>query len=162
MSDIEITKPELKLEKYAFLRLYEHDLEMALQTLKVFRRCRNQEVKCALLRDITVTYCRPFSESKGNNFKKHHFNLNKFESETMKNLHEKIIGLRNSLFAHTDLHFKNPKIANWSTDEKKWFPMSFTGFDYTQLEDKISEIELLIKYSRQQLLIKMKKLEDTL
>ena len=154
-------KPESRLEKYAFLRLYEHDFEMALHTLKVLRRCRNNEVRYALLRDIIITYCRPFTESKGKEIKKHHFGFSKFESESMGNLHKKIIGLRNSLFAHTDLSFKNPQIANWSTNEKKWFPMSFTGFDYVQLDNETLEIESLIKYSKKRLLEKIQEFENS-
>jgi hypothetical protein len=153
-------KPDSKLETYAFLRLYEHDFEMALNTLKILRRCRNNEVRYALLRDIIITYCRPFAESKGKEIKRHRFGFGKFESESMKNLHKKIMGLRSSLFAHTDLIVKNPQIANWSTTERKWFPMSFAGFDYVQLDSEALEIEHLIKYSKKQLLEQIRKLEN--
>jgi tRNA U55 pseudouridine synthase TruB len=156
-----MVKPENRVEKYAFLRLYEHDLEMALQTAKIMNRYRKTDVKFALLRDLVVTYCRPFTESRGEGITKDFFAIKKFESNEMKELHNELMELRSSLFAHTDLNFKKTQIANWSNDEKKWFPMAFRGYDYTLLADKVPEIVKLISYARNQLVLQIRQYEES-
>ena len=156
-----MVKPEYKIEKYAFLRLYEHDFEMALHTIKLLRRCRNKEVRYSLLRDIVVTYCRPFTESRGKDIKKDFLGFKKYESENMKALHARLMHLRGSLFAHTDLTFKNPQIANWSEGDRKWFPMAFTFFDYEKLDGELPEIENLIKFTNKALIAQLREFEKS-
>ena len=141
-----MVKPVNQIEKYAFLRLYEHDFEMALQTIKTLDDHENNNVRYPLLRDIVVTYCRPFTESNGIGINKDFHGVKKFPNEQMKLLHSKLLTLRKELFAHTDLTYKNPKISNWSTDERKWFPMSFKGYDYELLNNELPNIQNLINY----------------
>jgi hypothetical protein len=144
-----MVKKENILEKYKFLRLYDMDFESALHTLKVLRRYKKKDVRYALIRDVIVTYSRPFTESKGFNIGKD-FCGAKFDDKDMKELHDELLRLRKELFAHTDLTYKNPKVRNWSTDTYKWFPMSFKGFDYKTLEDKLPEIKRLIEHVQKQ------------
>jgi hypothetical protein len=141
-----MVKPENQIEKYAFLRLYEHDFEMALQTIKTLGDHENNSVRYPLLRDIVVTYCRPFTESNGIGINKDFHGVKKFPNDQMKLLHSKLLTLRKELFAHTDLTYKNPKISNWSTDERKWFPMSIKGYDYELLNNELPNIVNLINY----------------
>ena len=143
-------KIENKLEKYKFLRLYDIDFEMALQTIVILKRYKKNDVRYALLRDIVVTYARPFTESRGFQINKDRHGV-KFKNNKMKTLHEEMINLRMQLFAHTDLTYRNPKVVNWSTETQKWFPMAFRGFDYDTLESRITEIKALIEYVRKQL-----------
>jgi hypothetical protein len=72
------------------------------------------------------------------------------------------IDLRQKLFAHTDLVYKNPKIANWSNEQKKWFPMSFKGFDYDQLDSKVKDIKELIEYVQNELRQQINRFEEDL
>jgi hypothetical protein len=144
--EVFMVNPDNKIEKYAFLRLYEHDFEMALQTAQVLDVHENNNVRFPLLRDIVVTYCRPFTESNGIGINKDFHGVKKFPNEEMKSLHAKLLTLRKELFAHTDLTYKNPKISNWSTDERKWFPMSFKGYDYAQLNTELPNIVKLINF----------------
>lgn len=144
-----MVKKENILEKYKFLRLYDMDFESALHILKVLRRYKKKDVRYALIRDVIVTYSRPFTESKGFNIDKD-FCGAKFDDKDMKELHDELLRLRKELFAHTDLTYKNPKVRNWSTDTYKWFPMSFKGFDYKTLEDKLPEIKRLIEHVQKQ------------
>jgi hypothetical protein len=53
--------------------------------------------------------------------------------------------LRKHLFAHTDLTYRNPKIVNWSSEEYRWFPMSFRGFSYEDLNKRVDDIAVLIR-----------------
>lgn len=126
------------------------DFEVALQTIKVMKRYDRKNVRYPLLRDLIVTYCRPFTESRGINIKKDFVSI-KFNSKKMEELHKELLSLRKVLFAHTDLEYKNPTVVNWSTDIKKWFPMAFKGFDYEALEKQLSGIKSLIEYSQSQL-----------
>jgi hypothetical protein len=144
-----MVKPENLIEKYKFLRLYDMDFECVLQTIKILKRYRKKDVRYALLRDIVVTYCRPFTESKGFKIGKDFCGV-KFEDKNMKQLHKELLSLRKEIFAHTDLKYKNPKVVNWSTESYKWFPMSFKGFDYDAVDNKLPEIIRLVNYVRKQ------------
>ena len=157
-----MVKPENRIEKYAFLRLYAHDLESALQTAKIISRYKKMDVRSALLRDIVVTYCRPFTESRGEGIIKDFFSIKKFESEDMKLLHNELIKLRSSLFAHTDFNFKKPQIANWSDGDKKWFPMAVKHYDYSKLNDQLISIVQLIKYVKLKLVLEIDQYEKNL
>jgi len=156
-----MVKPENKREKYAFLRLYDMDLEMSLQTISVLQRYRRKDVRFPLLRDIIVSYCRPFIKSRGKGIKGDLHGV-KFQNKDMESLHEELLTLRHQLFAHTDLNYKNPKIVNWSKGGYKWFPMSFKGFDYDYLDDKVPEIKKLIKYVQIELRKRIKRDEKSL
>lgn len=140
------------MEKYKFLRLYDMDFEMALHTIKILKRYKKKDVRYPLLRDVIVTYSRPFTESRGFNITKDFFGVKFKPSEIeMKRLHDELKVLRNELFAHTDLTHRNPKVVNWSTATYKWFPMSFKGFDYEVLERQLTNIKKLIEHAQLQL-----------
>lgn len=144
-----MVKPENILEKYKFLRLYDMDFESALHTLKVLRRYRKKGVRYALIRDVIVTYGRPFTESRGFKIDRDFFGI-KFDHPDIEKLHNDLLTLRKELFAHTDLTYKNPKVVNWSTETYSWFPMSFKGFDYGTIESKLPEIKRLIEHAQKQ------------
>ena len=144
-----------ELEKYKFLRLYDMDFEMALQTISMLKRYKKFDVRFALLRDIVVTYARPFTVSKGFEINNHIYGI-KFESNEMKSLHNELLTLRNQLFAHTDLSYKNPKVGKWTLEHHIVYPMSFKSLDYNGLNTKINNIKELIEYVRNQLKHKLK------
>ena len=146
------------LEQYKFYRLCEYDFDAALHTLKILRRYKRSDVKNVLIRDITVAYARPFSTNRGE-LSKQNLSL-EFVPLPMRGLHKELIDLRNQLFAHTDLIFKNPKVTNWSSRQRKWFPMSFRGVDYNNLHKRIDEISGLIYAVQNELLKKTRELEN--
>lgn len=148
-------------EQYQFIRLWEHDVNLAFYTLKILKRYKKDDVRNALLRDIIVTYARPFSSSKGKEIKKHKLSL-KFVPSQKRNLHNELIDLRNQLFAHTDLQYKNPKVGKWDFGHYKMYPMSFKGFDYKKLHRKIDEITNLITEVHQNLKDKIRELQKNL
>jgi hypothetical protein len=148
-------------EQYQFIRLWEHDLNLAIYTLKTLKRYKKDDVRNALLRDIIVTYARPFSVNKGKEIKKHKLSL-KFVPKQKRKLHDELIDLRNQLFAHTDLPFKNPKVGKWDFGHYKMFPMSFKGFDYKKVHRKIEEITNLINEVHLNLVTEIKDIEKNL
>lgn len=133
------------LEEYKIFRLYSMDFGEVLHTFKVLRRYKKKDIRCVLIRDIIIAYCRPFTESKGDKGKKHRLS-SKAVHPNMKDLHKKLLDLRHQLFAHTDLTYKKPKVAKWSD---KLFIMSFKGFDYKTIENELSKIKQLIEYAQE-------------
>lgn len=153
-----MVKQENILEKYKFLRLYCSDFNDALHTLKVLRRYRKKDVRYALIRDVVVTYCRPFTESKGFGIRKDLLGLKTVRSE-MRGLHNELLTLRKEIFAHTDLTYRNPKVAKWAPG---FYPMSFKGFDYAALERKLPKIEKMIEHAQKQVRDEISKYEKDL
>ena len=127
------------IEQYKFYRLYRMDFEQAINTLKIIRRYKKKDVRFSLLRSFVISYACPFSGNQGKLNKNHKLKVT-FVPKAQRKLHNELVDLRMQLFAHTDLSFLNPKVVNWSTNEQKWFPMSFRGFDYNKLYSKRSEL----------------------
>lgn len=132
------------IEKYHFYRLYYIDMDLAQHSLRVLKRYRLKDVRFCLLRDIVVSYARPFTGNKGEKIPRHTL-TQRVVPKHLRPLHEELIDARNQLFAHTDLTYRRPKSANWSTAERKWFPMSFRGYDYDKLDRRVDDIENLIR-----------------
>lgn len=133
-----------EFETYGFLRLYSIDLDTTVKAIPVLRRYKRGDVQVALLRDIAVTYARPFSINRGILIPRHQLSLIHVP-KSARAIHKELIDLRNSQFAHTDLRFHDPKVANFGTKQKPWYPMSFKCFDYRRLLDRLSEVEALVK-----------------
>ena len=133
-----------KFETYRFLRLYSIDLDTTVKAIPVLRCYKRGDVQVALLRDIAVTYARPFSLNRGILIPKHKLSLTHVP-KSARAMHRTLIELRNSQFAHTDLKFHNPRVASFGTKQKPWYPMSFKSFDYRRLLDRLSEVEALVK-----------------
>ena len=131
------------IEKYHFYRLYSIDLDSALHSLRVLKRYRREDVRYCLLRDIVVSYARPFSGNKGEKIPKNTL-TQKVVPKQLRSFHAELIDARNQLFAHTDFTYRRPKAVNWSTSGRKCFPMSFRSYDYEKLDRRVPEIENLI------------------
>ncbi|HBR21541.1 MAG TPA: hypothetical protein DD713_03080 [Nitrospiraceae bacterium] len=149
------------IEQYKFYRLYEHDFDNAIHTLKILKRYKKLDVRHALLRDIIVTYAKPFSVSHGIEITKHKLSTKLVPSHS-KALHEELFNVRNQLFAHTDLLYKNPKVTKWDLGKYKRFPMSFKGYDYTQLNRQVDEITNLAYAVQKGLRRKIREIEKDL
>ena len=127
------------IEQYLFLRLSQHDIQQAIQTLSILKRYKRKEVRYALLRDFAVTYSRPFSGSYGKVITNHKLQI-KYVPIDQRDVHREIVKTRHQLFAHNELKHRDPKLANWSTPAKPWFPMSLKGFDYNKLDEKYADL----------------------
>ncbi|MBM1189342.1 hypothetical protein [Pseudomonas weihenstephanensis] len=128
------------IENYYFHRMYSIDLDTALHTLQTLKRYKRLDVRYALLRDLTVSYARPFSVNKGK-LAKHTLGVKKYVPKEMVPLHEELVRLRMQQFAHTDLNYYNPKASSLGAGP---LGMMFRGFDYAALLAKLPEIEALI------------------
>jgi hypothetical protein len=146
------------IEEYYFYRLYSIDLDSTKHSLRVIQRYRRKDVRYCLLRDIIVSYARPFSGNKGQDISKHTL-TRRVVPKRLWPLHDELINLRNELFAHTDYTYRRPKVVNWSTASRKWFPMSFRGYDYNKLDSRVSEIESLVKAVEENLQAKIDEIE---
>lgn len=146
-------------EQYYFYRLYSIDFDTTKHSLRILKRYRRKDVRYCLLRDIVVSYCRPFSGNKGEKISNQVLDK-KVVPKEFRPLHDELVGIRNQLFVHTDYTYRQPKVANWSTDTNKWFPMSFRGYDYNKLDKRISEIEKLVVVVEKNLQAKIDKIEE--
>ena len=148
-------------EQYHFYRLYSIDFDTANHILRVLKRYRRKDVRYCILRDLIVTYCRPFSGSKGEKIATHTLTT-KVVPKKLRPLHNELLDMRNRLFAHTDYTYRQPKAINWSTDTHKWFPMQFRGFDYNKLDTRVSEISELVQAVERNLQSRIDKIEDNI
>ena len=152
---------EDEYEEWGFLRLYSSDLNTVRHTLRMLRRYRRKDVRYAILRDVIVTYARPFSGNKGERRSRHKL-TRRYVAKKLRPLHDELLAIRNQLFAHTDFTYYRPKFADWSTPENPWFPMSFRGFDYEGLDKRVEEIEALVEDTEQRIDKKIEKIERRL
>ncbi|BEQ15764.1 hypothetical protein [Desulfoferula mesophila] len=148
--DVKEENHDKQYQKYLFYKVYTIDFDTALRTLRVLSRYRKNDVRYCLLRDIVITYCRPFSKNKGSNF---HNSLRskKFVPQIFLPFHTELMAVRNQLFAHTDLTYYRPQVVNWSTPGQIRFPMAFKGYDYAKLNARVSEIKKLVNSVAQKL-----------
>lgn len=131
-------------ENYKFLRLYSIDLDTTQHTIRVLKRYKRDDVRIPLIREVAVSYGRPFSKNHGEVLDNHTLSKDNVPMWA-KGLHRELMRLRNQQFAHTDMKFYNPKVARFGTAERPWFPMAFKGYDYTSLLGQIPEIEILVR-----------------
>ena len=145
-------------EQYYFYRLYSIDFDTTRHTLRVLKRYRRQDVRVSILRDIVVSYARPFSGNRGENTRNHQL-VKKFVPVEFRALHEELLRLRCEQFAHTDRTYYKPKAANWSRPGRKWFPMSFRGYDYYKLDAQVPTIERLVAAVERKLQLEIDSIE---
>lgn len=65
--------------------------------------------RSVLMRDMIVSYARPFSGNRAGHLRKHKLQAERVPDE-YKWLHEDLLQLRNELIAHTDLLRRNPRV----------------------------------------------------
>jgi len=131
-------------ERCAFYKLCDGDFITAQNSIDLLKDLKELKARHVFLRDIAVSYARPFAGSKGIEVTEHRLQL-KFVPRKYLALHKELVNLRNQIFAHTDLTYRKPKVADFSSGEIKWFPMAFKGYDYNSLFIKIDDISDLIK-----------------
>jgi hypothetical protein len=141
-----MTEHSLETENYLFLRLYSIDLDTAMHSLDLIEQCSDPAIRVCLLRDLVVTYARPFSSNVGLTTRGHRVDnvLAHVVPVQHSSLHERLMRYRNQLFAHTDLEAYGPKAAKWGQEDKSTFPMTFWALDYQELNSRLSEIRELV------------------
>jgi len=137
----------LQNEDYLFLRLYSIDFDTALGSLAALDRVTDGDVRVSMLRDIVVTYARPFSGNRGRSIRSHRLSdlLPAVVPQKHEALHAKLIRFRDQLFAHTDLEAYNPNPTKWVQQGRATFPMTFWALDYDTLNGYAAELADLVK-----------------
>lgn len=135
--------PDRELEEYSFLRLYSIDFEMAKQACDLLIEQDSDELRFCILRDIVVSYSRPFSGNRGTLLRQHRL-ATATVPQSMSALHFELIALRNQVFAHTDQDFRKPRVARWPRhDGGTTYPMGFQNPRYAELADRVAAIRAL-------------------
>lgn len=131
------------LEEYGFHRLYSIDFDMARQACDLLSNQTSDELRYTILRDVVVSYSRPFSGNRGKLIRQHRL-LPTVVPKSMAPLHAELIALRNQVFAHTDHDVSKPKHARWlRADGSAQYPMSFGIPPYQALVARIGDIRAL-------------------
>ena len=145
-----------KAERYKFYRLCNHDFESSMNIAKMLLGSYtfNNIIRAALLRDIIISYVRPFADCKGQRKPSWQLKVSEMVPKPDRHFHKTLVDLRNQLFAHTDLAAKDPHIA--AVGRAIW--MSFKSYDYTSLN--VQKIYQLVDAVNHRLLDKIKELEN--
>jgi hypothetical protein len=131
-------------EFYVFLRMSEAELSQAIEALGLITKFKNEFVRLCLLKQASIDYCKPFTNSHG--FFSRHRLPDKVVPSKMRGLHKKLWDLRNQVFAHTDIKARNPRLHAWTKGHPKLiFPIVFKTHDYPTLLGRIEEIRSLFR-----------------
>jgi hypothetical protein len=148
---------QLKIkEQYCFYMLAETDMNQAPNSLKIIRRYKKKDVINALIRDVVVTYSRPFSNCKGIHIATHRLDKDKFVPQNLHALHEKITKYRHQIFAHTDLTARKPTLARFPIGSCYRPAMSFKGYSPRDFENDLPRIEEIIHKVQENISRKMR------
>lgn len=148
-------------ELYYFLRMYSIDLDTALHTIKMLRRYKRPDVQSVMLRDVAISYIRPFSGNNGEHTKSHILQSSMHVPKSMRQLHQELHDLRMKQFAHTDLTYYRPQVRKIRFTPESGFAMAFKGYDYAALLRKLPQIEELIRAVEKSLHAEIAELEKT-
>jgi hypothetical protein len=105
----------------------------------MIRRYRKTDVRYALLRDLAVTYSRPFSGN-SKKVKGKHSLPPEFVPPKHKKMHQRLFDLRNYQFAHSSMKFHDPKLTKLGNV----VAMSRKSVDFAYLNRSLSDIEQLV------------------
>ena len=102
----QLPHPDLE---YRRLRLFSIDMDGVRHGLRLLRRYRRNDVRFALLRDVVITYSRPFVATKSPRGGKFTFSL-RYVPRGHRSMHLELVRVRNTLFAHSDLQTHQPQL----------------------------------------------------
>ncbi|MEI8014654.1 MAG: hypothetical protein WCH20_07420 [Nitrospira sp.] len=148
-----------QFEQYCFYRLYSIDFDTVRHSLRMLRRYRRQDVRHSILRDIMVGYARPFSGNKGRLIKEHRLKT-KYVPSQLRSLHNEMIDARMRMLAHTDYDFRNPRVARWPSTRGSLYPMAFRRDDMEKFENRVMQIEALVKAVESNVKAKIREIEN--
>jgi hypothetical protein len=132
----ELPRPDLE---YRRLRLFSIDMDGVRHGLRLLRRYRRDDIRFVLIRDVVITYARPFVGSKSPNGGKY-FLATRFVPPAYQRLHDKLLDVRNTLFAHTDLTTHRPQLLRSVGAPRRVLGMSFTNADYHGFLRQVDDI----------------------
>jgi hypothetical protein len=152
--------PALRTEEYIFLRLSEHDMEQAQETFILLRDNTKNNYFFPLIRDIVISYTRPFSGNRGIQKPKYKLPKKELVPKKFYPLHDSLIKFRDTMFAHTDIKAKEAKLGRWNRAGQIIYPMSFKMTRYDDLRGDIENINDLIGAVKLNVIRKFRKIEQ--
>lgn len=142
-------------EQYVFYRMALGDIQSARRVCDLASKQADNEIKCSMIRDAIVTYCRPWSRCNG---KFGHRKLDKQISDQLNvDIHEKLMQWRDQIIAHSDIDVRDPKLHYWTRGNI--FPIVLKGF-YASDMPKEEEIKSICEKLEGILLLKIKESEE--
>lgn len=148
-------------ERYTFCKLWNIDFREAMRVARMARECNDEGLKNLLLKDVIVSYSRPFSANRGVLKRTHRL---KEEFVPVKHLlsHRELIYFRNAIIAHTDYSARDPQVVNWSGAGGKWFPMSIRNYanEFARLRGDLNGLEKMISEVNEKLQDEIDRMED--
>jgi len=135
---------DAQFQQYLFHRICSLGLDETLQALAVLRRYRRPDVRYCLIRDIVVSYARPFFVTYGYQQRKHCLPRSTVP-RAHRSLHNELLTLRRQLFAHSDFSYRRPRVAQWVLPDRVIYPMGFGQADYASLSRRAGDIERLVR-----------------
>lgn len=148
---------EEETEHYKFLRLYSIDFDLARGVLRSLRDQTDPTVRRSMLRDVLVTYCRPFSGNRGH-LAQHRLSVSHVPL-SQKKLHDELYDLRRQLVAHTDLTAHKPSLVRWQAAAGAVYPMSFKQPLYDELFGRLDEMGKLVEAVDRSVLAEVREME---
>jgi hypothetical protein len=132
--------PTEKLElDYTCRRLWLIDMDIASNTIDLIRSAPSRGYQEALLRDLVVSICRPFSQSRGGRSLS-----SKFIPASHRDLFTLVKHLRDKQFAHTDVDLHRPRFMWWN-EAQGVLGMSFKSSDQHSLLNRLDELSSMVK-----------------
>lgn len=129
-------------EWYVFLRFADGDICQAQIALDHLTIVESDFLRLCLLKDAAISFSRPFKKSRGA-FNKSLRLDDIYVPSDFKVLHAELIGLRDQVFAHTDIDVRSPVLHCWTGGPKPVFPILFKSHNYPQLLEREHEVRSL-------------------
>jgi len=129
-------------EEYVFLRTCTSDFYMAEKSLSLMEDFEFGYIQFVFLRDAVISYGRPFSKNRGIHNTPHRLNT-EYVPDKYSQLHDEILRLRDTLFAHSDILEKNPKLALLG-DTRPILAISHNGSYLSEIKESLENMSVLI------------------
>ncbi|KYO83967.1 hypothetical protein LT18_00506 [Pseudomonas aeruginosa] len=130
---------ERLMTQYTYDRLWDVDLDTAAHSVRLIKEAPSDAFRYPLLRDLIVTYCRPFTKSSEG-----HRLSEKLVPPESRELHAAMIRLRNGQYAHTDRKLHQPKFSWLNLGEGSRLAMTFKSTDHEGLLARLEDVDTLI------------------
>ena len=128
-----------------FLRFADGDVSHSLMALDRLPSAEDDFIRNCLLRDAATAYMRPFLPCRA------FLTIQKLGAKyiprdtALRALHDELTGLRNEVFAHTDLKARFPVLHCWTRGARPVFPIPFKSHTYPTLIKRVDDLRRLFE-----------------
>jgi hypothetical protein len=149
----------IEIERFLFLFMADLDFLAAEEAIAVLNFSRKtidhsplvKGLTESLMRDITISYARPFSENRGIMQKRHRLQMDALVPKEFHELHNELIERRDTIFAHTDLSALPRLISRYVTREGKGqYAVTFKKPKFEDLYEDVPKIMNLLAEIRKE------------